>query len=352
MIALGINDHGTKMCANYDYAYEAELREKFLKRAPARVFDAHFHLSPKEIHTIEPENVFDVWKEDTEYYIGEGSLKGGLVMGNPSRFKTQEDLDTDRAFAYKCAADHDGYVNGMITRPWDDPAYVEEWIRTHPKIVAIKPYLTYARCEDIYEADIIDFAPEWMWELAEKYGLVMMIHLSHTTDVLRHPHNIEQIRYLSGKYPNSKIILAHCGLGHNPYKMRGGLPHIKDLPNVWTDCSGISEPLAIIYCLKELGHERVLFGSDGYSFGLGDNGRCMPAGGNFFGIVRPRIVNSPDWWQDYRYTPMRNLCEQMQALYAAGDLCELTAEQWDDIFYNNAAKLFYPILERRMAEQN
>lgn len=87
---MGSNDHGSKMRANYDYAYEAMLCEKFHKRTPARVFDAHFHLS-------------------------------------------------------------------------------------------------------------------------------------HYTDVLRHPKNIEQIRYLSAKYPNSKIILAHCGMGHNPYKMRDGL---------------------------------------------------------------------------------------------------------------------------------
>ena len=349
---MGINDHGSKMCANYDYAYEAELCEKFHKRTPARVFDAHFHLSPNEIHTIKPENMFDTWVEDTEFYLGEGCLKGGLIMGNPSKFKTVEDLDIDRAFAYKCADEHDGYVNGLVTRPWDDPAYTEEWIRTHPKIAAIKPYRSYAQCEDTYEADITDYAPEWMWELAEKYGLVMMIHLSHYTDVLRHPKNIEQIRYLSKKYPNSKIILAHCGMGHNPYKMRDGLAHIKDLPNVWMDCGGISEPMAIIYCLKELGHERILFATDGYRFALGDNGRCMPAGGNFFGIVHPWIVDSPDWPPDYKYTPMRNLCEQMQALYEAGDLLGLTDAQWDDIFYNNAAKLFYPILERRLAQTN
>ncbi len=59
---------------------------------------------------------------------------------------------------------------------------------------------------------------------------------------------------------------------------------------------------------------------------------------------------SQNWPPDYKYTPMRNLCEQLQALYEVGDLLGLTDEQWDDIFHNNAAKVFYPILERRLAE--
>ena len=38
------NTVGVALAPTYDYAYELELVERFHKRVPYKVFDAHFHL--------------------------------------------------------------------------------------------------------------------------------------------------------------------------------------------------------------------------------------------------------------------------------------------------------------------
>jgi len=338
---------GFELHPNYDYKYDAELREKFQARKPKKVFDAHFHLSPNEIPGVPSDEIFDEWFKLTEDYVGHGTLSGGLLMGNPKLFETKAKLDEDREYGCELAAAHEGFVSGLVTRPIDSAEDVVDWLGRYNKIVAIKPYRNYALgCDDYkqtFEADITSYAPEWMWEVAQQYGLVMMIHLSHYYEMLRDPRNGEQIRYLSRKYPNTKIILAHCAMGHHPPKMKDGLKYLEGLDNIWMDCSGISEALSILYAIRELGHERMLYGTDGYCFGDGNNGRCIAAGGNFFGIYCGLKVSMP---ADYNYAPIRNIAEGLQALYAAGDILGLTQDQYDDIFYNNSANLFYPIIRK------
>lgn len=327
----------------YDYEYERELCERFHARVPEKVFDAHFHMSADEIPYVLPEDTFETWRQDSEFYLGKGRLKGGLMMGNPKIIKSKAELDEERLFGVEESAKHPGYVSGLLVRPLDDPSDVEEWLRKYPHIVALKPYRNYAISSGNYEADIFQYAPEWMWELAEKYGLVMMIHLSHYRDMLKDPRNGEQIRYFSKKYHNAKIILAHCAMGHHPDKLKSGLPFLDGLSNVWVDCSGISEPLSIYYCLKALSPERMLYGSDGHRFALGNNGRVMSVGGNFLGLYPGCGIELPP---DYQYLQLTNFCEGLNALFAAGDIYGLTDGQWEDIFYNNSANLMYPIVRK------
>ena len=224
---------------------------------------------------------------------------------------------------------------GGLGCPWDDPAYTEEWVRTHPKIVAIKPYRSYAQCEDTYEADITDYAPEWMWEIAEQYSLPVVVHLSHYRDMLKDEANIRDINYLCRKYPHAKMVLAHCALGHHPDKLKSGLPHIADLPNVYMDCSGISEAMSIIYSLRTLGPSRIMYGTDGYGFGLRE-GRCMALGGNFLGLHKDFPLPP-----DYHFMPINTLCEGLLALTSACDVCGTTADKLGEIYYRTATTLYY-----------
>lgn len=319
-----------------DYAYEKEVIERFQARAPKRVFDAHFHLSFDEIAGVPEDQVFAEWKRRTEATIGEGCIQGGLLMGNPSNYPSKEYLDADRRFSCETAEANPGFVAGLLCKPDDDPAEIEEWLARYSSIAALKPYRAYARAKDTYEADILDYAPEWMWEMANDHEMSVVVHLSHYGEMLRDPRNGEQIRYISRTYPKSKIILAHCAMGHHPDKFKCGLPYLEGLDNVWLDCSGVSEALTIIYALKALGSDRIMYGSDGYNFGQ-MLGRVMSLGGNFVGLHDLEGLTLPP---DYRYQPLNNMCEGLLALYAAGDICQLSEKQWDDIFYNNAAGVY------------
>jgi len=330
---------GLPLHPDYDYAYDAELKARFCARTPPKVFDAHFHLSAGEIPNVLPEEELSFCRDLTEEYIGKGKLQGGLLMGNPGRFPTEERFDEERRFGCELTANTEGFVSGLLVKAVGTPEDTERWLDRYPKIVALKPYKNYARAENSYAADLLDFAPEWMWELADAQNIAVVVHLSHYGDMLRDPRNGEQIRYICQKYPNAKMVLAHCAMGHHPDKLKSGLHYLEGLSNVWMDCSGVSEALSIIYSLQALGAKKLLYGSDGYSFGFGDNGRCMPVGGNFMGVYDSSSMLLPP---DYQYHPIRNVSESLLALFAAGDILGFTDNQWEDIFWNNAANLYNP----------
>lgn len=319
-----------------DREYEKELRERFHKRVPSKVFDAHFHLSKGEIAGVADEDIFKTWKLITEDAIGEGKIAGGLLMGNPINYSKKELLDEDRFFACENAEKNDGFVTALLVTPWDNPKEIETVLDEHPKIVALKPYRTWARAENTYEADILDYAPEWMWEIANKRKMSVVNHLSHYGNMLKDENNGKQIRYICEKYPDAIMVLAHCAMGHHPDKLKSGLHYLDGLENVWMDCSGVSEALSIIYAIQYMGADKIMYGSDGYNFGQ-MMGRVMAMGGNFLGIHDGENMQLPP---DYRYKPLNNMYEGLLALFAAGDICGLTESQWEDIFYNNAAKLY------------
>lgn len=98
---------------------------------------------------------------------------------------------------------------------------------------------------------------------------------------------------LARRYPEAKLIMAH--LGGNAYH---GVKAIRDCPNVWTDFSGsLFGREEIDYAVGQVGSDRILFGSD------------MP-GCSF-------ITN-----------------------YAQVQEADLTPQQREDIYSNNAVKLF------------
>ena len=74
---------GFELHPNYDYKYDAELREKFQARKPKKVFDAHFHLSPNEIPGVPSDEIFDEWFKLTEDYVM--SINGGQELDSFSR---------------------------------------------------------------------------------------------------------------------------------------------------------------------------------------------------------------------------------------------------------------------------
>lgn len=330
-----------------DWEFEEKVFRYFHERVPKKVFDAHFHISKREIPDVPDDEMLKTANNETERMIGTGKLKGGLVMGNPYTFSTQERYEEERRFSCENACRYEGFVTGLIVRPQDGPEDVEKWLLEYPRIVALKVYWTYGTTQN-FETDILDFAPEWIWEIADKHGLIVILHLSHDSESLNHPMNAQQIRYICKKYPNAKMQLAHCAMGHNPYMFKKGLKNLEGLDNVYLDLSGIGEALTFIYALRDFDRKKLLYGTDGFNFGYTSLGRCMGIGKGFLGLHRgtgiPAVGNPGEVDSPYRFGGLTAAAEGLLALFAAGDIVGLTEEEWEDIFYNNAANLMYPIM--------
>ena len=320
----------------YDAAYEKKLAEAFDKFMPEKIYDAHFHIcqayADKTGYTGDP---YDQYTEFMERYIGR-KIAGGLIMAGASSKHTDEMLDRENEYVLGIAK-REGLEVGLLM----SPAYTKEktvkMISEHPEIKALKPYLTYSLAEDMFESDILDFAPEWMWELADERKMPIILHLSHYQNMLYDENNIRDLRYLSKKYPGAKIVLAHCAMGHHLQKLKWGLSQISDLENIWFDCSGAAEALSIYYCIKAFGVDRMIYGDD-FNHGA-TPGRIVSFGSNFFGF-HPDFVTNTEFVPDYRYQPMDNARECLLALLEAAELLELSRDDMNKIFYDNAVALY------------
>ena len=340
---MGNIRYGFTRPENYDFDFEKRFLERYGSRIPDKVFDAHFHLYPKMMPKVPEDEVFTTWRKCTNELLCGDKIKGGLIMADPiereDRDEETEVLRVQQAFGAKCATENDGFYYGHVIRPWENPKDVEDWIERTPKLAVLKPYRCYADVPDTFEANILTYAPEWMWEIADHYGKCMLIHLSHYKDALCDPGNGEELRYLSKKYPNAKINLAHCAMGHNPEKLKWGLHYLDDLENVYTDIGGIGEALSMIYLIRKLGLKKVMFATDGYGYGFGEQSRCFAVGGGFLALENG-VFKNYEMPPDYAFNIVPPALETLVATFAAADVLGLTKAELEDIFYNNAYEMY------------
>ena len=315
--------------------YKENLRTYFDSLIPDRVYDAHFHLATgyKNRPTCVGEPV-DEYRTFTEEAIAR-PIDGGLLMTSPSSKHTADWLAEENDYALG-VAEANGFKLGYVVSPtFHTPKEVDAFIAAHPDTVrALKPYLCYTTAANPFESDITDFAPEWMFEIANGRELPIVLHLSHYNDMLSDEHNLRDIRALSRKYPRAKLVLAHCAMGHHVRKLRIALPKIADLDNVLFDCSGISETMSIYYCLQAFGPSRMMWGGD-FAFGA-TLGRCISFGSNFLGLHKGYLNPLPG---DYRYEPLDNTREGTHALLEACELLSYGKSELEAIFCGNGQTL-------------
>jgi glutamate-1-semialdehyde 2,1-aminomutase len=163
-----------------------------------------------------------------------------------------------------------------IVAPGDDPSLIAEAM-TAGRCIGLKPYHFYAWPGDTSQVGVEDFAPEWMWQLCDTHGGVLMLHLMRDESVSDQG-NREALLRLTAKYPRCQAVLAHVARSFN-HRTSRGLRALADRPNVWIDTSAITESEGLRAALELLGPGKVLYGSDYPVSHL--RGRCVTAGNQF-----------------------------------------------------------------------
>ena len=227
----------------YDEKFEKWLFEFLDENLPEKIYDAHFHINRSYAAKRGYEGrAFEQYADFMEKYVPR-KLAGGLIMAQPNPRHTPEDIADENSYIIELSKKHKLDV-GILVPPYYTREETERIIDENPTVKMLKPYLTYVEDKDnALEADISAFAPEWMWELAHDRKMPIMIHLSHYQNMLWDENNIREIRYFCAKYPDAKLILAHCAMGHNVPKLKLGLEKIKDIKNIWFDFSGSTETM-------------------------------------------------------------------------------------------------------------
>lgn len=233
---------------------------------PPDSFDAHAHLWRKvdlgdptpALAASGPDLVTRaVYDERLSLWMPNRCPTGGLFFPFPTRALDVEGANRHLANEVK---DDPGSRGLMIVSPRQNPAEVEEQIR-EDGFVGFKVYHLFAERGDTFYAPSEEFIPEWAWELADRHGLSIMLHMV-LPRALAEPENQKYIREHCVRYPNANLILAHAARGFCGKHTVEGIESIRGLENVYFDTSAVCEPHAFEAILKVFGPTRLFFGAD------------------------------------------------------------------------------------------
>jgi len=315
--------------------------EALQERLPGRIFDTHMHVCreqnvrpPATLLQLGPDYVgVALWREVVGAQMGADRLYGGLVMPYPSK---QGDIDAANAFALAQAETDERFLAGVLVAHRASREKAEELV-ANPKVRGLKPYHFYGLHEPTFQSKLCDFVPDWAWELADRHGLVVVLHMVKDL-ALSDPGNQRDIREVCEKYPNLRLQLAHAARGFHAPNTVKGIVSLRGLENVWFDTSCVCEADAIVAILDEFGPRRVMWGSD-FPASQG-RGRAITLGTGFAWIVTDSVV----WTNQFYGEPVQVGLEAPAALLRAADQVGLSDEDLQDIFCDNALR-FYGLQE-------
>ena len=162
----------------------------------------------EELENFVPKNIFDVhthiykwsFNQDPKKDIGERNFQGKYFSEVSMRFADQVDqllmpnrvvnrLSFPFPFKYPCNfEDSNEYILEqtktltenkclILINPNMDKNYIEE-LSLKNNIKGFKPYRFYSKTKDTINCKILDFITEEQIEIADKFGLIIMMHLA------------------------------------------------------------------------------------------------------------------------------------------------------------------------------
>jgi glutamate-1-semialdehyde 2,1-aminomutase len=319
--------------------YDLEAAKILNDFLPEQIFDVHAHLYDASFVSgmangggaFSIRNLCEVshYLEDMKPLLGDREVNLNIVT-TPDASMTQPDSPCRKAgvdFLADQLTRFPGHVGEVMVGPEDTVEDIEKML-IHPGIRGFKCYHLLAANKPTWNAPIGDYLPEAAWEVADKHGFVITLHMVRD-QALSDPVNQEYIIRMAKKYPNAVLILAHAARSFAAWTAVEAVDAVKHVDNVWFDFSGVCESPAMFQIMRKCGIDRCMWGSD------------YPAS-----MLRGRAVGVgkwQDWLVDEHFSgPERALIpvENLLAFYHAALLLNLDQTQVEDIFCNNAESLF------------
>jgi len=327
--------------------YEENLRD-FL---PEKMIDIHSHVWKKELIERSEENIKKTvsWPglvaednsiEDlmTTYEI---MFPGKTVT--PLVFSTiTEKVDELNAYAAECV--QQANVPGLIfsTPEWSAEEFTQKV--EAGGFLGAKCYLTYADPSiPVGDVTIFDFFPPHQLEVMNEKGWIAMIHIPRDLR-LKDPKNLEQMLEIDEKYPNLNAVFAHVGRAYCNEDAGDAFEILKQTKNIRFDFSANTNAWIFEQLIKCVGPERVLFGSDMPILRM--RMKRVTQDGHYVNLVPKGMYG--DVSADPNMGELEGadaealtffMYEEIDAMRKAAEACNLSKNDVENIFYNNARQM-------------
>ena len=316
--------------------HDAAFFERELKSfLPDRIFDAHCHVMNHDEAKYPPlpERIGYEEYSDLICDIHEQRTGGALFIPDPFDHLSAENATVANEWIAEAIDRHERFRGSYWILPGDDPEVVRGEVR-RLGLHGLKCYHTTSGVDPTWEAQIPDYLPESFIRVADEEGWVITLHMVRSRGVAD-PGNIRWIRHYCENYPGMKLILAHSARGFQPAHNLEGLPQLVGLDNLYFDSSANCEPIAHEAVIRIFGHKKLMYGSDFFVSHL--RGRSVAAADSFLFLYQ----DSPVWGEKHmQITPLLIGMENLRSLKWACWSQRLNDTAVEDIFWNNAAKLF------------
>jgi predicted TIM-barrel fold metal-dependent hydrolase len=326
--------------------------EEFNDFLPDNIYDFHVHMWKKEfikeeiskererqITFFDPDIISGFKIEDFKKItkkIFPGKKCNGLFFGLPMK---EINISENNSYIAEINKDNNSY--GLFVPEPDLKEIPEDFFDN--RFIGFKPYPDLARSSKINDdISIFDFISDAVLEFCHEYGLILLIHLPRERR-LNDERNIEEIKAIGKRYPKIKIILAHAGRSYCYYDIKNSIKYLKGLKNLYVDTSMINEFSVNQVLMKELGPEKILFGSD-LSLAVLKGKNIDINNKHYFITSEPRtwsLSSSQIALDDFTLF----IYEMIRALRIASKNLKLGNRDIDNIFYSNANRLINDIVQ-------
>ena len=312
--------------------YDIEAAKKLDAFLPDKLFDVHMHISEFPFSNKD----FFGFKE---YYEDMSPLLCGRkvrcnALANPTdELKSKEGHISTINFFKNQLDLYPGNVGEILIKPEESAEEIESHL-IHKNIKGLKCYHIYAKRPDTFNADINEYLTDAAFEVANKHKLAITLHMVKDR-ALADPENMRQIKDFAKRYPDATLILAHAARAFAPWTAIETVEELKSYENVWYDFAAVCESPAMMQIIKKVGSSRCMWGSD-YNVSLAE-GKAISIADSFYWINERDIKNFSS--KTTLHTWLVGT-ENMMAVRQACQLLDLGAKDIEDIFYNNAARLF------------
>lgn len=323
-------------------------QEELDEFVPAHIFDAHTHIYNWNCyqHPQKDESAYAFVGRD--YPVASRALleacDAALFPGRevhrlafPFPFATHVDFAASNAFLAEELRETPASAGLLLVHPQMTSEAVERDLDRFG-FLGFKPYRFYSVTGDAVNCRLTDFMPEHLIELADRRGLLIMMHLSKQ-DAIADGENLADLERLSQRYPRVRWILAHCARSYSSWAIERAAPVLRRLPNVWFDTSSVCESDAFDALYSAVGVERVMYGSDDVPVGV-MRGKYVTFG-YAWAYLSPTNHSLGLSHCDGRMTFTRY--EQLRAMRRAGKRLGLTSEQNQALFCDTATRLIQTV---------